>query len=101
MFRNLKKRAMAHRERLVSLVLLPAFFLGTMPHIACICADGHREDFCKATLCVAVSSGSSNSASCGCSCCKSHGNQQLPSCCRAKTSQPTSGSKSPVNGVTA
>src|SRR4030095_13225105 len=48
MFRRIAKQMHAHREPIVSLLLMPAFLIGTMPHTACICADGHREVVCPA-----------------------------------------------------
>src|SRR4051812_7368719 len=48
MSRRMSKLIRAHRERVFSLVMLPAFFLGTLPQAACICADGHRETNCPA-----------------------------------------------------
>src|SRR3954466_10017710 len=80
MFRRIIKLA-AHRERILALVLVPAFFLGTMPRAACICADGHRETSCRAATCRANSG-------CGCSCCKSH---QCRSCCHSKPSHSADG----------
>jgi len=101
MFRGLNKLVAAHRERIVSLVLLPAFFFATMPHTACICADGHREAFCKAALCRAMSNGSSATACCGCSCCKNRDTQHGVSCCHGKSCQPASGDSPRSNGVAA
>jgi hypothetical protein len=101
MFWGIKRLIRTSGERLISLVLLPAFFLGTMPHTACICADGHREEFCKATLCRAIGQGSRVSSCCGCSCCKNAGGQQARSCCQKKGCQPTKGSGVPANGLTA
>jgi len=101
MFRRITRLIRAYRESIVSLVLLPAFFLGTMPHTACICADGHREEFCKAALCRAINNGSITSNCCGCSCCKNSGAQQQRSCCRAKNCESKSRSQAPANGVAA
>jgi hypothetical protein len=101
MFRGMKKLVSTHRERLVSLVLLPAFFFGTMPHTACICADGHREEFCKAALCRAIGNGSTATTCCGCSCCKGRGAHEGRSCCQAKSCQPANGGAAPANGIAA
>ena len=101
MFQRMPRPMRARRERVVSLLLLPAFFLGTMPHTSCICADGHREEFCKATLCRAFNQGSKTTACCGCSCCKNSGDKQVRACCRAKACESTNSSSTPVNGVTA
>lgn len=94
MFRKVKKLAAVYRERLVSLMLLPAFFLATMPHTACICADGHREAFCRAALCRLMSSEFGESACCGCSCCKARATCEKRSCCKAKHCQ-----QKPIDGT--
>src|SRR5947207_3563752 len=99
MFRKAKKLVVASRERILSLVMLPAFFLATLPHTACICADGHREEFCRATACRFL-----GAKTCGeCSCCQeSAAACQKSSCCHAKHSQPDSSkSKTPTTGLTA
>lgn len=100
MFRRMTRLMRAYRERIVSLVLVPAFFLGTMPHTACICADGHREEFCKAALCRAIANGSATHC-CGCSCCKNSSAQPQRSCCQAKNGESRSGSPGPANGLAA
>src|SRR5207302_6214460 len=87
MFRRAKKLLYASRERILSLVLLPAFFLATIPHTACICADGHREAFCRATLCRFMSAKGSESACCGCSCCKAGAKCEKRSCCKNQQGQ--------------
>ena len=87
MIRKVKKLVAAYRERLVSLVLVPAFFLATMPHTACICADGHREAFCRAALCRMMGAQFGESTCCGCSCCKAGATCEKRSCCKAKHSQ--------------
>ena len=90
MFRRVINLACLHRERLLSLALLPVFLWGTMPRTACICADGHREAFCRAAVCSAVDGGRTTSACCGCSCCgkdsspNSKNGSQAKSCCAAK-----------------
>jgi len=90
MFREVKRRLRRHRERVLSLVLLPAFFLGTMPHTDCICGDGHREVFstpgnCRACL-------NSASAAKGRSCCQTQASPEQRSCCGIKHGQePVSG----------
>ena len=100
MVRKIRKLVWRHRERFLSLVMLPAFVFATLPHTACICADGHREEFCKAALCAAINSGSSTTACCGCRCCKSHGAPNR-SCCQPAGCEPTKGTPSPVSGLTA
>jgi hypothetical protein len=51
MIRNLKKRTWAIREQLLAALLVPTFFFGTLPQIACICADGHRMQHCPLQYC--------------------------------------------------
>ncbi len=101
MFRRLSKLARTYREKILSLVVLPAFFLGTLPHTACICADGHREEFCKAAACRSIASGSSTTACCGCSCCQNRGSDQGRSCCKDKCCERPTGSTAPAGGLTA
>lgn len=95
MFRGVKRLMRSHRERLLSLVLLPAFLLGTLPHTDCICGDGHRELFCTPGHCRACLSRSSASGA-GChSCCKAHAATEKPSCCATKHCE-----QSPAGGPT-
>jgi hypothetical protein len=82
MFRRINKLVHASRETLLSLVMLPAFFLATLPHTACICGDGHRESRCNASACCAIKQGKSTDVSCGCPCCQSHSGKAC--CCKAK-----------------
>jgi hypothetical protein len=81
MLRRFRKLVWPHRERLLSLVLLPAFVLGTLPQTACICADGHRELSCKAAVCRALAEGSTTAECCGCDCCQQVCGQEQKSCC--------------------
>jgi len=86
MLRKAKKLALASREKLVSLVLLPAFFLGSLPQTACICADGHREATCPMLGQQAAEAGRSccqKATSAAKSCCKncSAKSNQSPSAC--------------------
>jgi len=81
------KLVVANREKLVSLVLLPAFFLGSLPQTACICADGHREASCPMLRQQQAESARSccqKSASAPKSCCKNGSSKtnQLPSKCQ-------------------
>ncbi len=102
MFRRIRKLVWPHRERLLSLVMLPAFLLGTLPPSACICADGHYEPFCRVAICRALASGSSSTACCGCSCCKGRSsNQGGESCCAGKSSCTQQHGSTPVGGVAA
>lgn len=66
-----------HRERLVSLVALPAFILATLPQAACVCeGPGGKQ--------VATEPPASAGVICQCECCsRTSGKQQV--CCRAKT----------------
>jgi hypothetical protein len=100
-FRTIRKLVWPHRERLLSLVMLPAFFLATLPHAACICADGHRESSCRIAACKTLTSETSKTACCGCRCCKDRGSHQGRSCCQGKSCQPTNGSSTPGNGLVA
>jgi hypothetical protein len=79
-FRTLRKSARLHRERLLALVMLPAFFLGTLPRVVCICADGHREPFCPMA---GGKIASGKSACCGCSCCTKENPAGTRDCCRS------------------
>src|SRR5438128_731824 len=85
MLHRIKTLVRIHRERMLSLVMLPAFFLATLPHTACICADGHREALCQAGICRAINSASGATTCCGCSCCKNRSAGTARSCCQAKS----------------
>jgi hypothetical protein len=85
MFRLLKRVVRSHRERLLSLVMLPAFLLTTLPNAACICGDGHREAHCNVTACRAVMEGNTTGVSCGCACCQTKSGEP-GGCCKAKQS---------------
>jgi len=50
MFWATKKFGGRSHERVISLAMVPILLLGTIPHAACICADGHREKFCRARM---------------------------------------------------
>jgi hypothetical protein len=67
------------RHGFLSLALLPAFLYGTLPHTACICADGHREEHCRALS--RHTSAPQSAAKSECSCCKAR--EGAPSCCQA------------------
>jgi hypothetical protein len=98
MFRRINKLVHASRERLLSLVMLPAFFLATLPHTACICGDGHREGRCNASACCAIKAGKPIGACCGCPCCQS---KSAKSCC-CKSKPAASGcEKCPLPGLAA
>jgi hypothetical protein len=82
MVRSFSKLALAHSRRLLSLVLLPALVLGTLPQTACLCADGHVEMACRA---LAARSAAKHCN--GCSHCQPAG-QQVRSCCQGHATQP-------------
>jgi len=87
MFRKLPKLMRAYRERVLALVMLPAFFFGTLPHTACICADGHREASCPM---LARHPSSQTSSACGGPACCQRTTDPSRSCCRAKGGPPAS-----------
>ena len=101
MFRGLKTLMHFQGERILALVLVPAFILGTLPQTACICADGHRKPFCKAAGSGLLPGGSSTNACTGCSCCQGRGTHVVRSCCRAVHGQPVSSVPGPMSGVAA
>ena len=101
MVRTIKKLVWPHRERILSLVMLPAFLLGTLPHTACICADGHREPCCRAGACMSSASTSSRTACCGCSCCKDRSSPEGQACCSGKSCCAGKHSSKPVDGLAA
>ena len=81
MFRSVSKLAKTYARRFVSLVLLPALMLGTLPQTACLCADGHVELACRTLAARSVAQVCN-----GCSHCQ-HSGQQVRSCCQAHTQQ--------------
>jgi hypothetical protein len=99
MFRRIRKLVWPNRERLLSLVMLPVFFLATLPHTACICADGHREASCKAWACRAGASESSKAASRGRGCCTDCGAKKGRSCCPKKAGESAKHDSLPVSGL--
>ncbi len=99
MFRSIRKIVRPHRERLVALVMLPAFFLASLPHAACICADGQREEFCKAVACRFVKRSTSNNACRGCSCCQTQSNSGNHACCKKQNSQSSESSPCRLTGL--
>ncbi len=101
MFHRIGKLVWLNCERLLSLVMLPAFFLGTLPHTACICADGHREPSCNASACRARAFESSKAACCGCICCKDCGTKHGRSCCQKQASKSHKHNSVSVNGLVA
>ena len=48
------------------LILIPAFLCGTLPHTACICADGHREEQCRAISRPAALPDGNSAGKCNC-----------------------------------
>jgi len=101
MFRSIRKIVWTHRERLLAAVMLPAFFLASQPHNACLCADGHREPFCQAALCRAHALGVKSAACCGCSCCQLHGATQRRSCCQKAARDGAESSTAAAHGLSA
>ena len=101
MLRRLRKFAWPHRERLLSLVMLPAFFFASLPHSTCICGDGHREPFCTPGNCRACLSRAGSAAGGGHSCCKGHASEQGRTCCGSKCHKKTAGSDTSIPSVTA
>jgi hypothetical protein len=98
MFQRLLRLTRTYRERVLSLVILPAFFLATLPHTACICADGHREAFCRATTCRFLGANTCSE----CSCCKGSGTAcEKRSCCHAKHGQSVPVDVKHTTGLTA
>jgi hypothetical protein len=86
MFLRVTRLAQVFRERVLSVALLPVFFLGTLPHTACICADGHREEHCQALACRNLATKQLKTQKCGC-CRDRAANVGAQSCCLAKQSQ--------------
>lgn len=86
MFRRVRKLVWPHHERLLALVMLPAFFLATLPHTACICGDGHREAHCNVAACRAINEGNTTGVCCGCACCQTKSGKPC-CCCKAKAKQ--------------
>jgi hypothetical protein len=99
MFRRIRKLVWPNRERLLSLVMLPAFFLATLPHTACICADGHRESSCNVWACRAGAPESSKAASCGRSCCKDCRAKQERNCCHKNAGESAKHDSMHVSGL--
>ena len=46
MVNKLLRAMTTNREKILALVMLPVFLVGTLPQATCICADGHREASC-------------------------------------------------------
>jgi hypothetical protein len=86
------------RHGLFSLALLPAFLHGTLPHAACICADGHREEHCRALS--RHASASKSAAKSGCMCCKTR-NESAGCCQGAEQHQPANQQPQPHTGLAA
>jgi len=78
MISRLSSQLRLTRQALLSLALLPVFLWGTLPHIACICADGHREEHCRALSGQVRALRSATSTKC--SCCQSRNGAR--SCCQ-------------------
>lgn len=98
------KRLGFHREQLLSMLLIPAIVMSSMPKTACICSDGHRELFCAAMACRALHVQKTESSACGCSCCEvthdahSKGCSHPKTCCSNNGTQPAPDGVSALNG---
>src|SRR5438105_15738154 len=78
------------RRGIVSLALLPAFLYAALPHTACICADGHREEHCRALA--GKRCDKASAASAPCSCCKARSEtHDERSCCPGNESHQRTG----------
>lgn len=99
MFLRAKKLAIAYREKIISLAMLPAFLFASLPYTSCICADGHVEPFCRVALCRLMGQGSPTS--CGCSCCQAADACGQRSCCRANKALPKSSDTRQSSGLIA
>lgn len=98
MFRHITKRLRSHREQLLSMLLIPAFVMSSLPKTACICSDGHSELSCPAISCRALHT---ELASCGCSCCKATDDAHSKACSHGKTCCSKKGTQHTPDGVTA
>jgi hypothetical protein len=87
---SLYRVANGFRERLLSLVMVPAVLLGTLPHTACICADGHREEFCQAIVCRNTGTPRLETKNGGCCRAKASGSK-TKNCCQTSNSHAHSG----------
>jgi hypothetical protein len=95
-----KSIAACRRSRAFAAILVPAFLLATLPHAACICADGHKEPSCNAAACTALAHGKDTGVCCGCSCCKPGDDGKLRACCKSKH-RPAEPAKAPESGLSA
>src|SRR6185503_1764666 len=98
MFRTLSNLAATYRQKFASLVLLPAFFFGTLPHTACVCSNGQRASFCPAVAGAFL--GQAQGAA-GCDCCKNRTPNERRSCCPATRRQSTTPASEPISGLVA
>ena len=92
--------AACRRSRAFTAILVPAFLLATLPHAACICADGHKEPNCNAAACFAIAHGKEAGVCCGCSCCKPSSDGKPRSCCQSKH-RPAGPDQKPISGLAA
>jgi hypothetical protein len=99
MLRRIKKLVRPNRKRLLSLVMLPTFFFATLPHTACICADGHREPSCNAAACRGLAQSETAQECCGCKCCLASHDGQARSCCQGKSGRRASEGTSGLAGL--
>src|SRR5688500_13704733 len=83
-----KKLVRAFRDKVTTPALLAVFLVGTFPHPACICADGHREPLCRVAICRLLGQEMNAGASSACSHCKGTVELENRSCCRVTPSAP-------------
>lgn len=81
-------------------LLVPALVLATLPHTACVCADGHQEPICNVWACCAANEAQAKGSPCGCSCCKQEDGETPRACCQSKHRLTKSGQQPPA-GVAA
>ena len=98
MIRQLKRRLQRQGEQLLVALVLPAFFLSTLPQMACICADGHREASCPALKvhCASPQGATPRGAK---SCCRRSESELGRSCCHGKGCPPASSNQSPLSRI--
>jgi hypothetical protein len=79
---------LVHGKRLVSLVLLPAFFLGTVPQVTCICSAADGQAAGGHPSCPTKPRGERETrcsdSPTGGSCCQHSAKPVEPSCCQPK-----------------
>ena len=84
MVHGIHKFVRASGRRLLTFAMLPAFFIASLPHWACICADGHRTSACP-MLRTPTAAFSVAKQSSGKSCCQKRIAQEARACCASGT----------------